>query len=250
MSSLSIDHLVMVEQDRVSWVAQGRLPATAPWRECLSGTPLEACARLLDDVPRGRLRSLDSATVLLGFPHVQYLVVPWQAGLYTPAHWEGFAQALFTQNLDLDPRQWQITLDHAPYGAPRLAVATRQAWLQDLRLLFKVRRLPIRTCEPLLTAAWARHRRALPTDFELAVSEPHGLSCLFGQAGQAAQVSALHIANPDALADNVLAARILANAPQRETLLICAAENQPAQGLAPPWRWLGPAHPWLTESFP
>ena len=96
------------------------------------GEPLAACASLLEQAPRGRLRYFDRATVLLGFPHVQYAMLPWQDGLFSQADWRGFARATVSQQTGLDPLAWQVQVAEAGFGQARLAVASPLELLGDL----------------------------------------------------------------------------------------------------------------------
>lgn len=246
MSSPFIDHVVLLGQDEVHWASRPRWPAGPLWRGHESGEPLAACATLLEQAPHGRLGYLERVTLLLGFPHVHYQVLPWQEGLYAPLDWQGFALALFSQHNDLDPGQWQVAVDPAPFGRVRLAAAVNTTLVTSLKALFQARYLPIRRCAPLLTDALQRHWHDLPPDCRFAVREPGALACLFAHQGWPAQVCMLPLAPQTALSDALLMADVLCDEQAPQTLVV-AAEDARAPSANLPWRWLGPLHPWFAE---
>ncbi len=87
MSSPFIDHVVLLAQDEVHWAARPCWPRGPLWQGHERGDPLEACATLLERAPHGRLGYLERVTLLLGFPHVHYQILPWQEGLYRTRDW-------------------------------------------------------------------------------------------------------------------------------------------------------------------
>ncbi|TFY90141.1 hypothetical protein DYL59_09660 [Pseudomonas kairouanensis] len=230
--------MVWLHSAGATWAARQRWRGAAVRHAQQAGEPLGACAELLEQVPRGRVGFLDRATVLLGFPHVHYLMLPWQAGLNSAAEWQGFAQASFHQQAGLDVEQWQVQIANSTFGHERLAVAVSQALLQDLRELFKLHRLPLVTCTPLLTAVAQQYWRKLPDDCVLAVPEAEGLSCLYRQHGAPHQVCVLPTQPGSDLSDNLFTADLLAQQHAPTTLIVA---NRPTE------HWLGPLHPWLEE---
>ncbi|CAD5203358.1 hypothetical protein [Pseudomonas sp. FEN] len=246
MSFLFIDHVVLLERDQVRWAAHPRWPAGPAWQGRERGDPLAACAALLEQAPHGRLSYLERVTLLLGFPHVHYLVLPWQEGLYSPLDWQGFALALFSQQTDLDAAQWQVAIDPARFGQVRLAAAVNNALVEALLALFQARHLPIKACTPLLVDALQRHWHELPRDYRFAVREPDALSCVFAHQGMPAQVCVLPLSQQTSLSDALRVADVLCDEQEQQTLVVAPeAVFEPSPG--PSWRWLGPLHPWLTE---
>ncbi|WP_369681795.1 hypothetical protein [Pseudomonas gingeri] len=246
MSSPFIDHVVLLAQDDVHWAARPRWPAGPLWQGRQRGEPLAACAALLEQAPHGRVSYLERVTLLLGFPHVHYRVLPWQEGLYSALDWQGFAMALFRQHNDLDPAQWQVAIDPAPFGRERLAAAVNKELLESLKALFRARRLPITHCAPLLIDALHRHWPRLPRDYRFAVREPGALGCVFAHQGRPTQVCVLPLNQQTPLAEALLMADVLCDEEEQQTLLVAAeATFEPSTPL--PWRWLGPLHPWLAE---
>ncbi|MGY2226618.1 hypothetical protein ACW9IK_28320 [Pseudomonas gingeri] len=246
MSSPFIDHVVLLAQDEVRWAARPRWPAGPPWQDHERGDPLAACAALLERAPHGRVSYLERATLLLGFPHVHYRVLPWQEGLYSPLDWQGFAMALFSQHNDLDPAQWQVSIDPAPFGRVRLAAAVNTELMESLKALFQARHLPIRRCAPLLIDALQRHWPGLPEDYRFAVREPGALSCVFAHQGWPAQLCVLPLNPQTPLSDALLMADVLCDEQEQQTLVV-AVESAFEPSTTMPWRWLGPLHPWLAE---
>ena len=239
MSFPFIEHVVWLNSSGATWAACPRWRGATVWRVEQAGKPLAACAALLEQAPRGRVRFLDRANVLLGFPHVHYLMLPWQTGLYRQADWQGFAEAAFAQQAGIDASQWQVQVASSAFGHDRLAVAIPRELLQDLRDLFKLARLPLLTCTPLLTAVAQRYWRYLPEDCVLAVPEATGLSCLYRQQGAPSQVCVLPTQPDSELSDNLFTADLLTQRSAPATLIVA---NRP---VAP---WLGPLHPWLEEA--
>ncbi|NWE26380.1 hypothetical protein HX877_12250 [Pseudomonas gingeri] len=238
--------MVLLAQDDVHWAARPRWPAGPLWQGRQRGEPLAACAALLEQAPHGRVSYLERVTLLLGFPHVHYRVLPWQEGLYSALDWQGFAMALFRQHNDLDPARWQVALDPAPFGRERLAAAVNKELLESLKALFRARRLPITHCAPLLIDALHRHWPRLPRDYRFAVREPGALGCVFAHQGRPTQVCVLPLNQQTPLADALLMADVLCDEEEQQTLVVAAeAAFEPSTTL--PWRWLGPLHPWLAE---
>lgn len=238
MSFPFIEHVMWLHSAGASWAARPRWRGATVWRAQQVGEPLGACAELLAQAPRGRVQFLDRATVLLGFPHVHYLMLPWQSGLNSPADWQGFAEATFNHHAGIDPGEWQVQIANSAFGHERLAVAISRELLQDLRELFKLHRLPLVTCSPLLTAVAQEYWRKLPDDCVLVVPEPEGLSCLYRQQGAALQVCVLPTRPGSDLSDNLFAADLLTQQHSPTTRIVA---NHPTESR------LGPLHPWLEE---
>jgi hypothetical protein len=233
-----IEHVAWLHSTGAEWAARARWRGAPVWHARRAGEPLAACADLLEQAPRGPVRFLDRATLLLGFPHVHYLMLPWQTGLYSRDDWQGFAEATFSQHVGLDPQVWQVQLADGAFGQQRLAVATSRALLQDLRDLFKLNHLPLVTCEPLLTAVARQYWRRLPDDCVLAVPEAEGLSCLYRQQGVIDQVCAIPTPPDSTLSDNLFTAGLLVERPALPPRVVA---NTPTDNR------LGPVHPWLEE---
>jgi hypothetical protein len=244
VSSLCIEHVVLLQSTGATWAARPRWKTGTTWRGHQDGDPLGACATLLEQVPKGRLRYLDRVTVLLGFPHAHYWMLPWQAGLYSQADWQGYARASFNQQTGLDPLPWQVQVASAGFGHSRLAVATPLDLLEDLRTLFKLKAMPLDTCAPLLTAALQHYAKQLPGDCVLAVPETSALGCVYMQHGAVSQVCLIHTAPDSLLSDNLFTANLLVEQHAPATFV---ATHRP---IAPPEHWLGPPHPWLLEPAP
>ena len=181
-------------------------------------------------------------SVLLGFPHVHYLMLPWQDGLYSPDDWQGFARATFLQDAGVDPAQCQVQIASAPFGAARLAVATPLELLRALRLLFRAQHLPLGACLPLLTATAQRYWQQLPADGVLAVPEASALSCLYLHGGEATQACALRVAPGTPLHSSLFAAAVLSA--ENPAAVVVAGPRPPT---ASDGHWLGPLPPWMQE---
>ena len=236
MSFPFIEHVVWLHSAGAEWAARARWRGSTIWRAQHTAEPLAACAELLEQAPRSRVRFMDRATVLLGFPHVHYLMLPWQTGLYSQADWQSFAHAMFSQQTGIDPERWQIQVANNLFGQQHLAVATPRDLLQDLRDVFKLQRLPLVTCTPLLTAVAQQYWRHLPDDCVLAVPEAESLSCLYRQHGVIDQVCVIPTPPGSALSDNLFTADLLVERHAPTTLVVANAPTE---------HRLGPVHPWL-----
>lgn len=246
MLSLFTEHLVMLDDNKVTWACGKYLQdADCAWHEHEVDEPLAACAALMDRVPRAVVRYLDRITLVLGFPHVQYLMLPWQENLYSRADWHGFAGAIFNQQSGLDPDQWQIEIDHAPFGAVRLAAAISKNLLEELRALFKARQFIVHSCHPLLTFALQRYWQELSEDCLFAVPQVNALNCLYVHQAMPAQVCALHVQPEALLRDSLITTDILSADQGQETLVVAPDDSFLQQATTRTLRWLGPVHPWL-----
>ena len=144
MSFPFIEHVVWLHSTGAEWAARPRWRGASVWRAQHEGVPLAACAELLEQAPRGRVGFLDRATVLLGFPHVHYLMLGWQTGLYSADDWQGFAEATFSQKAGIDPEQW--------------SVARAASSPESLRIVTVMRLAPRKRTLPLIRmVAAARH---------------------------------------------------------------------------------------------
>ncbi|QXI31658.1 hypothetical protein HU752_030200 [Pseudomonas vanderleydeniana] len=237
--------MVLLAHDEVQWAARPRWPVGPLWQGRERGEALEAIATLLERAPRSRLGYLERVDLLLGYPHVHYLLLPWQEGLYSDLDWQGFAMALFGQHHDLDPTRWQVAVDPAPFGQARLAAAVGKELLEALQALLRARRLPIGSCRPLLVDALRRHWRQLPADYRFVVREADAVSCLLGQQGLLEQVCVLPVAPRAALSEALLMVEVLCDVAERQTLVVA-----PRQERDSPSHWLGSLHPWLAEPTP
>ncbi|WP_241511482.1 hypothetical protein [Pseudomonas jessenii] len=244
MSSLCIEHVVLLQSTGASWAARPRWKTATTWRSHQDGEPLGACAALLERAPRGRLRYLDRVTLLLGFPHVHYWMLPWQAGLYSQADWQGYARASLSQQTGIDPTLWQVQVAPPGFGQSCLAVATPLDLLEDLRILFKLKALPFSACVPLLTATLQHYGKQLRGDCVLAVPETSALGCVYLQQGKVSQVCLIHTAPDSLLSNNLFTANLLVEQHPPTTFV---ATPRPVE---PPEHWLGPPHPWLMEPAP
>lgn len=239
MSFPFIEHVVALHSASAEWAARPRWRGARIWHAQHTGEPLAACAALLEQAPRGHVGFLDRATVLLGFPHVHYLILPWQTGLYSAGDWQAFAEATFSQQVGIDPEHWQVQAANGHFGQACVAVATSRELLQDLRDLFKLHRLPLVTCTPLLTAVAQRYWRQLPDDCVLAVPEADSLSCLYRHQGTIEQMCVIATQPGSTLSDNLFTADLLV---ERHALTPLVVTNNPADNR------LGPVHPWLEAS--
>jgi hypothetical protein len=244
VSSLITEHLIVVHEHQVDWAT--RLPWThkSIWREQTTGEVLEACATLLKQAPRGRLRRFDRVTVLFGFPHVVYADLPWSDGLYSDADWQAYARALLTERLGVRFDTARVVIEHAAFGKPRLVAAVQGELCDSLQTLFASAGLRLQHAVPLAMAAARHYWWELPRNGVLAVPEPGALTCFFRQADAWRGACSLRVSEQAKLSDNLLTAQLLSGS-SSDTVLVAdhnVGYEQDAQ--TPPLRWLGRAHLW------
>ncbi len=84
----------------------------------------------------------------------QMLRLPWSDALMHPQHAQRFVQNQFLAMFGEIARDWQITLDDAPYGQARLACALDSALLAALQQLAQDFQCSLASVEPLIAPAW------------------------------------------------------------------------------------------------
>lgn len=250
MSSLSIELVARLDADGVHWAARGiGRRAMSLQQGHAPGDWPQAFAAALAAMPRGRLRRLDRIAVWLGFPHVQYAVLPWQAFRH-PTDCEALAQALFDEWLEGAGGERCVAVSDAPFGAPRLAVAVEAQLLDGLRERLQDDGLRMAQCLPLLEVALARFAARLLPDCAFALNEPQALTCIHRRGGQWSAVASLHSGPGTGIRERLAAAEaLLGEAPP--TTLVAATDA----ALAPPAggdgeQWLGIVQPWARDSAP
>jgi hypothetical protein len=271
-------HLLLLQEHEASWISRSALAGDRDiWREqqgpdieattaditadaakmaevapAFESTfsPLIAAADLFERAPRGRLKRADSLTVLLGFPYVRHIILPWQSGLAKTEHWQEYAGAMFDEQYGGGSHAWKTAVDPAPYGLDRLAAATDTALIQGLQSLAQVHQLRLISCVSLLTAAVQRYWKILEEDCVLSLPQPAAIECLFRKQGTWQGVCGLQTLPDAVLVDSVAVAAALAHATIASPLLVVTTSpsrlhNAQESGLI--IRWLGAAHPWLKE---
>lgn len=259
---LVMHHLMLLQGTQFTWIGRSAL---ALERNVWSGepkpesaahaNPLFAIADLFERTPRGRLKRADKLTVLLGYPYVKHVLLPWQTGLAQTADWQRYANAVFDVRDGVANPRRQVVVDPAPFGQPRLAAAADATLIEGLQALARLHKLRLVSCSSLLGAAVRQHWSVLEDDCVLSLPQPDALECLFRKQGTWQGVCGMAVAPDAALADNVAAAAMLSKATvaTESTVPLLAvtpflhAADQ-AKDAKHPVRWLGPAHPWLTGS--
>ena len=241
-SSLVTEHLIVVHEHQVEWATRAAWTHRGIWREQAAGDVLEACAALLRQAPRGWLRRLDRATVLLGFPHVAYAELPWTDGLYGEADWQAYARAVLTERLGLRFDAARVVIEHAGFGKSRLAAAVQGELCDSLRKLLATAGIRLQHAVPLAMAAARHYWWQLPRHGVLAVPEPHALTCFFRHADTWQGACSLRVSEPAKLGDNLLTAQLLSG--HASEAVVVADRNAGYALDTPPLRWLGRAHLW------
>jgi hypothetical protein len=128
---------------------------------------------------------LDSLHVVLGAPWVHGVSLPWQEGLDGPEQWAVYARTLVSRQVnDAVVASWDIRVDDAGYGAPRLAMGANAALLKALRNLARGHRLRLARIEASFVNAAHRLRHRLTGNvFGVAMLEPPYLTAAFYREG-------------------------------------------------------------------
>ena len=265
---LALRHLLLLQERSVMWISRSALASEhdvsrAAYRDddehglpAAAGEefePLSMAAHAFEHALRGRIRQLDSLTVLLGYPYVRHIVLPWQGGLSNTADWQEYARAMFDDQFggDQASAHWQIVIDPTGFEQPRLAAAIDAALLDGLRTLAQLHKLRLISCLSLLAAAVKRHKRMLEDDCVLGLPQPGALECLFRQRGQWQAVCGMRTLPEDTLLDGMAVAAAVSNAVLSPPLLLASgttADLPRAREAGMAFIHLGAAHPWLQEA--
>ncbi len=85
---------------------------------------------------------------------MQTLRLPWSDALMQPQAAQRFVQNQYVALYGEIARDWQITLDDAPYGKARLACALENSLLDALQQLAQDFQCDLASVEPLIAPAW------------------------------------------------------------------------------------------------
>lgn len=109
-----------------------------------SGEPLETTLNTLLSTLNGAMPWRDAIEFYLDTDELDFLVVPWQAGIVSPEEWRMVAQLQAEQDLikpDGASEQWQVRFEDMQQGKPALAAClTSERW-QQLAALARQHRL-------------------------------------------------------------------------------------------------------------
>lgn len=113
-------------------------------------------------------------TVVIANPLVRYAVVPWSAGLSTPAEEEAYLRHHFAKIHGERAKSWSLRASEAPAGSPRLASAVDAALIDQLKATFpKGGKARLVSVQPELMEAANRWRDAIPSEGAwLVLAEP------------------------------------------------------------------------------
>ncbi|WP_211464371.1 hypothetical protein [Collimonas silvisoli] len=254
-------HLLLLQEHSLTWISRSAFGGDRDvWSEQSAVNsaegfdPLPAAADIFKHAPRGRLKMADKLTVLLGYPYVRHMVLPWRAALTKTSEWEGYASAKFYEQYGGDNSSRKIVVDTAGFGQPRLAAATDAVLVEGLLALAAQHKLRLASCMSLLTAAARSHWDMLEDNCVLSLPQQDSMECLFRKQGMWQGVGGMPTLPDTALADNVAVAALLAKADGfvASESLVLAVTPFPGNLLqtpehAPNIRWLDAAHPWLAD---
>ncbi|WP_157643952.1 hypothetical protein [Burkholderia ubonensis] len=247
----SIDHLLRLSGDGVELVARpGRARADGGRYRHRDGTVLEALTHVLDDAQPRRAIGTGGVAVLLGFPHIRVIALPWQDWAIRPSDFDGFAREMFVEQYGAQSGQWDISVEQAAYGRARVAVAVDPGFLSEVSAILTTARLRMLTCRPLLLEAERRYRKRLPNDCLFSLAEPASVSCLDRSDGEWRRAVTLSRVARMSLEETLNAAQMMAGVLHARTLVV--SDDAPEGSTLPdqPIEWLGSAHPWLDPRMP
>ena len=120
-----------------------------------------------EDVKRGEL------TLLVSSHFVQYLMIPWRAGLASPKELATFAELCFEETFGAEAGARSVVVARERAGSPRMAAALGRSWLATLESAVAGSPLRLVSVQPYLCALFDRVQPGLRgDDFMLLVAEP------------------------------------------------------------------------------
>jgi hypothetical protein len=152
-------------------LAPGEAPAVA----------LDAWLKAQPPLTGSALRRL---AVVLGLPHVRYLLLPWspqrvQGGAFRAA----MARALFSRQFQEDASLHEVRYGPESYGQPQLAAFVSNSLLQALAMVAQRHGGHLESAEPLLMSVWNRFSARLGGDGGVLVAESTRLLLVQREAG-------------------------------------------------------------------
>jgi hypothetical protein len=165
---LSPERVALVRR-RPGWRTLPELHAQRMCADATADAALEALRTLLaqQDVGGGAL------TIVLSSHFVQYLLVPWRAGVTRPSELKAFAQMCFEETFGGRAGDRTVLVARERAGSARVAAALDSAWLQALQSAAAASALRLVSIQPHLCAVFDRAQRPLGSrDFLLLVAEP------------------------------------------------------------------------------
>ncbi|WP_157649355.1 hypothetical protein [Burkholderia ubonensis] len=214
------------------------------------GSALESLARVLDEARLKPAVFRDGVTVLLGFPHLQLVVVPWQDGVSRPSEFDGLAREMFIEQFGPDSEHWTIMVEQAGYGQARVAVSVEPDWLDDIRAVLKSARLRMAACRPLILEASQRFRQRLADNCLFMLVEPTAVSCLNHADGGWREAITLSRPEGMPLGKTLHAVQFMLGDIHKPIMVVSNDglddDVRPDEAVT----WLGSAHPWLDRSSP
>jgi hypothetical protein len=124
------------------------------------------------------------ARVVLSNHFVRYLVLPWNPALAGEREERSFAAARFQQVYGEVARTWAVRLSRGKSGAPALAAAVEQAFLDAIKASLDHSPLRLRSLQPALMTACNVGARAVASNAWIAVAEPGRLVLGLQRGGQ------------------------------------------------------------------
>lgn len=124
------------------------------------------------------------AGVVLSNHFVRYLVLPWNPALAGGREERAFAAARFQQVYGEVARTWTVRLSHGKAGAPSLAAAVEQVFLDAIKATLDNSPLRLRSLQPALMAAFNAAARTVASNCWIAIAEPGRLVLGLQRGGQ------------------------------------------------------------------
>lgn len=165
-------------------VAGGRRAAVTQ-REIL---PLADDVAAAFDAVLAALPGKTPVEVVLGLPHVRYLMLPWDRQLAQPVFRQRMAEVLYSRQFQQDAAGQCLRFARPVHGQPLLAACIDRTLLTTLESACARQGRRLRRVEPLLACVWNRFQRQLPRAGRLWVEEGARVLCLTHARGAVTDV--------------------------------------------------------------
>lgn len=118
------------------------------------------------------------ATLIISNHFVRFLLLPWNDVALTGAEKLSLLQHSFSGVYGDASATWELRLDEGSFGAPSLASAMDQGLLEQLKSIFNVSTLRLKSVQPYLMTAFNACRRELGKGTAWFILAEQGMSCM------------------------------------------------------------------------
>ena len=111
---------------------------------------ISALADRLDKIARSRLPLLDTLTVLVGYPYVNYLVLPWQDEILTPMDRLDYAESMLEHEYGIARTASYCEIVQPRFASTAIATAVQRDVVDEVFAICKKRKLRLAGIRSLL----------------------------------------------------------------------------------------------------